>query len=286
MFAVTCYDARFLQAIVPATTNTIALCPILSSTDMGPRDAMQDQSSKNNPPPPSSSKGSAPGNAHNHDEEDDDSSPIVLPELKYGYRTEPLAWPELLDIVDPPPPREPNLDRLCRNRQQQYGYEVYKRRLKRNWRSMHDFVLCDKFDISVAVDTETGLKYANADATTTSTTSAATQKIIMEEERAKLVVVRNDFPYCLVPEVQHWVLWKLGGGPCTDLEIKQTKNEIRQRIAALSRTATSSGSSGDSPTQVVDVDFLHWINPPHLQSLPDIDHVHILCRCTHGQSSE
>jgi hypothetical protein len=24
-------------------------------------------------------------------------------------------------------------------------------------------------------------------------------------------------------------------------------------------------------------EFMHWINPPHLKSIPDIDHVHILC---------
>lgn len=210
----------------------------------------------------------------NRDDNDDDiDTEVVLPTLKYGYRTEPLDWPELMDIVVPPPPRTPNLDRLCRSRQQQYDYEVYKQRhIKGKWRSVYDFVLCGKFDRPVGVDTETGLKYAMDDDDDDKNHNAATTN----EASTKLVVVLNDFPYCLVPQVQHWVLWKLGGGHCTDEEISKAKEEIRLKVLeSLALETTTTNAERES----IVVDFLHWINPPHLQSLPDIDHVHILSRC-------
>ena len=51
--------------------------------------------------------------------------------------------------------------------------------------------------------------------------------------------------------------WKLGGD-CTDQDVSQAKQELDSRMNHTIR------------------DVLHWRNPPPLQSLPDIDHIHIL----------
>jgi hypothetical protein len=72
-----------------------------------------------------------------------------------------------------------------------------------------------------------------------------------------VVVVPNDFPYYLEDDIQHWVLWKLGG-TCTPDDIAEGQRQIQTAIQAT--------------------EFLHWINPPHLKSLPDIDHVHYNCK--------
>jgi hypothetical protein len=59
-------------------------------------------------------------------------------------------------------------------------------------------------------------------------------------------------------------------GICSDDDIAQAKEDVKQELEL-------SGGEDSENGQAVVVDCLHWINPPHLKSLPDIDHVHILC---------
>ena len=78
--------------------------------------------------------------------------------------------------------------------------------------------------------------------------------------------VHNDFPYYFATDVEHWILWKLGGGGISTQEIDAAKEDLREKL-------------GDDV-----VDTLHWVNPPALKSIPEIDHVHILIR--HGVDKE
>lgn len=71
-------------------------------------------------------------------------------------------------------------------------------------------------------------------------------------------LVLNDFPYYFEDNIEHWVYWKLGS-TITELEIKNTINSFSQ------------------DKKYLEISF--WINPPHLKSLPDIDHVHFVCLC-------
>jgi hypothetical protein len=89
----------------------------------------------------------------------------------------------------------------------------------------------------------------------------------------KTIVVRNDFPYYTAENIHHYVLWKLHG-ICSDDDIAQAKEDVKQELE-LGDVENENGD--DEKGQAVVVDCLHWINPPHLKSLPDIDHVHILC---------
>lgn len=163
---------------------------------------------------------------------------IVLPKLKYGYRSMTFEWSELQEIIEV----SKDLDRLSRSEKQQYEYELHKQQLKRTWKSVTDHILCTKFGIPRK---QQGSFYV---AEYNIKTSCETQT----------VVVRNDFPYCLPDQIEHWLLWKLGG-LCTEEDVDTAKCEIQSRGGHCYK------------------DFLHWINPPELQSLPDIDHVHILC---------
>ena len=65
------------------------------------------------------------------------------------------------------------------------------------------------------------------------------------------------------------MLWKLGGVVTAD-EITQAKKDILQKCQ--SHTLVEEDVANNDEV------FLHWINPPHLKSLPGIDHVHILYR--------
>jgi hypothetical protein len=60
--------------------------------------------------------------------------------------------------------------------------------------------------------------------------------------------------------IEHWCLWKLCED-ITDDEVEEAKQDLRRML-------------GD------ELDFLTWRNPPHLKSLPDIDHIHLLLRKT------
>jgi len=170
---------------------------------------------------------------------DDSDKRIQLPVLEYGYRTVPLDWPELIQIIQV----ENCLAKLSRSVEQQRDYEVYRRDLKRHWVSIYDHILVTKFGREQRTDSD-GLYYAYPP--------------LAEVIEVKKSVVRNDFPYYMADGVEHWVLWKLGAD-CTLTDIDEAKQEIGERLGDV-------------------IDFIHWVNPPHLKSLPDIDHVHILCR--------
>jgi len=180
---------------------------------------------------------------------DDEDKRIRLPNLKYGYRTEPFAWEELYQIMQGEQPRD--LAKLSRSVTQQRDYEIYKRDLLQKWVTVMDHVLCEKFpDVFSPVAVQDGRFVADPPLT------EATQK---HAKNPKLALFPNDFPYYMVPGLEHWVLWKLGGdGLCNEEEIAQAKAQL-----VTSRNM--------DPLKI-----LHWVNPPNLQSLPSIDHVHII----------
>lgn len=174
----------------------------------------------------------------------DDHKRIRLPILKYGYRTEPLEWEELVNIIQV----QKDLAMMSRSVEQQRDYEMYKRDLLRQWSSVTDHVLCDKFPcvFEKRLDKATERNYAYP----------SLQEFAAMGSPVYKALVQNDFPYYTAEGIEHWVLWKLGG-VCSDNDIDEAKLQLHYRFGE---------------------DMLHWINPPHLKSLPEIDHVHILGR--------
>ena len=70
------------------------------------------------------------------DTHDDTMLLVKLPVLEYGYRTEPMEWPELCDIIL----RQQELSKLTRNVGQQRHYELFKRNLQLHWNSLCDYM--------------------------------------------------------------------------------------------------------------------------------------------------
>mmetsp|Transcript_14407 Transcript_14407/g.18823 ORF Transcript_14407/g.18823 Transcript_14407/m.18823 type:complete len:189 (+) Transcript_14407:112-678(+) len=170
-----------------------------------------------------------------------DESEITLPVLKYGYPTRPLDWPTLIHVIQV----EKDFDKLARNVDQQRNYMKYMKELKMQWRSVMDFVLCSKFDLERRAHNDSGLWHAFPP--------------LSQVPGVHVRLVKNDFPYYLADNVEHWILWKLGQD-CRDNDIENAKQELQARLGDVT-------------------EFLHWINPPHLKSLPEIDHAHIIiCR--------
>lgn len=176
-------------------------------------------------------------------ESDDSAKRIKLPNLKYGYRSEPFQWEELMALFDSPDD-SCDLERLCRSVEKQRDYEVFKRDLLLTWRSVLDSVLCDKFDEVFERKMHNGKYIASPS--------------LSEVKGVHKRLVLNDFPYFMSPEIDHYVLWKIGGGACNEPDI----NEGKQQLVLMG----------------YDNAIIHWVNPPNLKSIPEVDHVHMLAR--------
>lgn len=167
---------------------------------------------------------------------------------EYGYRTEPLMWPELIDIID----KEQNLAKLSRSVQQQKEYVIYRRELLKEWKSVYDHVLVTKFDFDRRL-----IPKFNEEIKDQKEQLWEAYPPLNEVREIKKVLKPNEFPYYFAEGIEHWCLWKLCEN-VTDEEIVVAKNDLQ-------------AMHGDIR------DYISWRNPPHLKSLPDIDHIHILC---------
>lgn len=164
---------------------------------------------------------------------------IVLPERKYGYASQPFTWPDLTEIIDGD---EPNLAKLSRSVQQQRDYMIYTRNMLKEWKTVYDHILVSKFGLGKRLVKNLWEAYPP----------------LSEVSEPKKVLCVNDFPYYMAAGIEHWCLWKL----CQDIEddeVDEAKEELRRMHGS-------------------DLEFLCWRNPPHLKSLPDIDHYHFLIR--------
>lgn len=83
-------------------------------------------------------------------------------------------------------------------------------------------------------------------------------KLAAEESTAiKSVLVVNDFSYNFEASISHFILWKVGG------IIESDEIEVMARQLLHDENAS---------------DFATYINPPHLRSILDLDHAHILLK--------
>lgn len=167
--------------------------------------------------------------------------PSHLTKLKYGYRRVALEWEELVDIIV----TERNLHRLSRSVPQQIKYELFRTQMQKEWRSMDDYVLYTKFGMEKIKGNEE--------------VDSRWRVIHTPTSENRYLLCRNDFPYHFSTGIEHYVFWKLGGDVIPE-EIEQAKQELIKLT----------GATG----------VLHWRNPPSTRSVPDIDHIHILCRKT------
>jgi hypothetical protein len=158
----------------------------------------------------------------------------------------PLSWESILQIIS-----TNRLHCLRRSTEQQKIYLQYLDEMKVRWVHPVDHILHTKFQFErVVTGAEDRVKE---------------DLFIRYEASPKLHQVSdsiiklcpNDFPYHLEENVRHWVLWKLLE-PISHQEIHEAKQKLRNQHKLI-------------------VDIAHWVNPPNLKSIPEIDHVHIVC---------
>ncbi len=136
------------------------------------------------------------------------------------------------------------LELLGRSLEQQLQFKVFSEQLKLEWSSSSDYILSTKFGIPIVLNPDE--------------TKSVVKPFPPEFQTEKLVLSENQFPYYFEPTVQHFLLWKLNG--------LITENEIFNAIESLK-------------SSVVVADFAYYVNPPHLKSMPEIEHAHIIVFC-------
>lgn len=181
---------------------------------------------------------------------------LLIPTRKYGYRTKPFSWNELHQIIV----QDNNLARLSRSMSQEETYQKYRQELLEEYVSIYDYILHSKFGYpkrrrSVLETTNDDHRWE------------AYPPPSQPPNSAQVVLVPNDFPYFTESGIVHWVLWKRHG-KIDHNDINQAKEKLLKQFHAENGNA-----------------FIHWENPPHLKSLPDIDHVHILVNLQQHKAS-
>jgi hypothetical protein len=209
-------------------------------------------------------------------------------------RVTPLTWPELKAIVNSNEPGG-ELYKLARNKDRQRNYRAFREQINNEWESIYDYLLCEKFGFDWVWSNAKDM-WIEDDAYTVNDGSVIPPRRkkqskptfqdyisnvdnIDNECDTKLRLCINDFPYYYLPGIQHWILWKLGGELPTSKEIANAKKDIlKESTSHLLHDPTQGLLQGNALERIINDDevFLHWINPPHLRSLPGIDHVHIL----------
>jgi hypothetical protein len=132
------------------------------------------------------------------------------------------------------------LHELGRNPAQEELYQRRRAELAQLWETPSDCILHDKFHLNYDLSV-TGKRQISRPLPLWTT--------------GLIKTVPNDFPYNFKEDVLHLVLWKLGE------EVTQT--DVVMEIEKLREVYPFSGSCS-------------FINPPHLKSIPDIDHAHII----------
>ena len=169
---------------------------------------------------------------------------VTLPVLKYGYRTTKATWEELVQILQV----EKNIFKISRSKAQQHEYEVFRYHVKQQYASILDYILVSIFAFE-AVPCETSSPKRRA------------HPRLQDVTTPTILLVENDYPYYLADNVVHFVLWKLKE-PLLPQEIRKAREELLSGAKTKRKT----------------LDLLQWVNPPNLKSIPEIDHVHFLCK--------
>lgn len=234
----------------------------------------------------------------------------------------------------------PNLALFRRADNVQQLYEEHKTYLSNCWVSAYDYLLVHKFGnkfgfekvVVSSVNSRNEYEPEEGDNNDCQIIFRANLSLsqackdTIEKQLSYLSLVRNDFPYHVDTNIEHWCLWKIGkiynsGSMESTASISmvelswamdELKNSCKNYVGsscmihnnqnihpAIIPMSTKEDDASDitilgisgkenkyqkktsqPPPPLVNnttvLDMLYWINPPHLQSMPEIHHAHIL----------
>ena len=194
------------------------------------------------------------------------------------------------------PSDHPNLALFRRSLAAQEEYELHKIDLTNNWVSAYDYLVMDKFGTKFGFEKvreeDSTPESPNGYVYKVSPSLAEASQYTISNQLTYLRLVLNDFPYDVEENIEHWCLWKIGigGKKCSKEGILREELSWAVKELQCLHADTTSGSScildkddkmllhvcESEETSAPIADTLYWVNPPHLQSMPNIHHAHML----------
>lgn len=211
---------------------------------------------------------------------------------------EPFTWPQLIDLFRSSNNSQEdhhyiissdnkNLALFRRSSDAQYEYEKHKKYIQCDWESAYDYLVMDKFGTKFGFEKVLNEETAKYQA---SPSLKQASKFAIDNQMTYLRLVLNDYPYDVAEGIEHWCLWKIGGKSQTEGILKKELSWAASELGSLNADKSRGSSciidkdgvstfyeldsSETAPSSVSDM--LYWVNPPHLQSMPEIHHAHML----------
>ena len=135
---------------------------------------------------------------------------------------------------------------LGRSESQQRVYDQFYDKILGEWDSVGDYILVEKLGIPLEIESSE-----------TKSRKKKAARPFPTNMKNVVKCIPNDFPYYFDDDVKHFILWKV------DSEVNE--NDISNSIADLKKEFYS-------------IDSAFYINPPHLKSIPEVSHAHIVLR--------
>ena len=211
--------------------------------------------------------------------EDDNSYERTYSEEARRDNAVPMSFERLRSVIE-----DGRLELLGRSQEQHATYVNFMSAIKQEWSGVSDYILATKI----------GLPFFNGDDGKKSVDRAGSSfnSFSVEGRNGKTFFLKNDFPYNFENGVSHYVLWKLGSQIVTAKDSTFSSSSSGKAIRRVildddDAPASSSSSSCDitaaitrfvNEEAITGTDFLYYINPPSLKSIPEIDHAHVIMR--------
>ncbi|KAJ2078509.1 hypothetical protein H4R24_004428 [Coemansia sp. RSA 988] len=160
-------------------------------------------------------------------------------EIERGHKlslNKPISWDHFKRLVD-----TEDLDPLVRSYEMEVAYKHHKIKVLKQYDSIADYLLKN-----VLADFITETLVSGFD---------AASPIISSD----FLFLRNDFPYYLENDVEHWVLW------CK----KPLNTGVIAPEAAIEAIMRNFGE---------DIEWRYIVNPVHRQSVPQLSHAHVFIK--------
>ena len=152
---------------------------------------------------------------------------------------QPIKWEELIKWID-----EGQKTLLWRDEQCAQRYIEHQRLVAKDYRSINDFIRIHYLKWDSHFDQSIGKRIA-----------ISGLKSIKEP-----LLTPNDFPYYLVENIQHWLIWS----DPKPVNVEEMIEQILNKNFPLEK-----------------FERLSFVNPPRLRSVSDVFHAHIFTRKIH-----
>ncbi|KAF9208185.1 hypothetical protein CPC16_008962 [Podila verticillata] len=172
-----------------------------------------------------------------------------------------FSWSELSELI-----ASKNLDPMGRSEQVQFAYQKAIKKRTKTYGSPGEYIrqrilhwppaeLCDNNnDGSRPSSSATNFSDGNESSTSCSSVSSPPSSPTGPLSPLEIVLKKNEFPYSVKKGIEHWLIWSRS--PLTD-EV-WIRRYLEERLPGR--------------------DYLFFVNPPELQSVPSIFHVQVFTK--------